>query len=491
MPNFQNSYINLPEDFYQKISPTKVSKPELIEFNEELAHDLNIKDIDHSRLAEFFSGNTLLPGSEPIAQAYSGHQFGQFNPSLGDGRAILLGEILDKQGLRKDIQLKGAGPTQYSRSGDGRAWLGPVIREYIVSEAMHKLGVPTTRSLAAVKTGEDIYRETALPGAILTRVASSHIRIGTFEYFAARENFEALKTLQNYVIERHYPEIKSSQNPSLEFIRAVAQRQATLVAKWMSIGFVHGVMNTDNASIAGETIDYGPCAFMNFYHPQTVFSSIDHYARYAYMQQASICQWNISCLANTLLGFIDDDRQKAIDSCTEILNDFKLAFENEFRKLMFSKIGIKDYTNKDNALLEELLSLMQKYRADFTLSFRYLSELLDTNSNCDKFLELFDQANESKSKIQAWLDQWRSRLQSEKTNSQGIKKEMDLVNPLFIPRNHRIEAAIELAHHHDDFSEMKKLLKIFSNPYTHQEDYLEYSLPPSDKDFRYQTFCGT
>lgn len=491
MFEFENSYADLPESFYQKVQPTQVPAPILIKFNKKLAAELLLPELSSELIIEIFSGNKIPVKAEPLAQAYAGHQFGNFVPKLGDGRAILLGEVIDINGSRKDIQLKGSGRTPFSRSGDGKAWLGPVIREYIVSEAMHSLGVPSTRSLAAIRTGEDIYRESVLPGAILTRVASSHIRIGTFEYFSARQDTDALRQLADYVINRHYPEIKNAENPYSALLTAVLEKQSSLVVQWMSFGFIHGVMNTDNVSICGETLDYGPCAFMDSYHSDTVFSSIDRYGRYAYQNQANICQWNLSCFANTLLPLIHEDAEQAISICTEILNSFSAIFSEKFSSAFVRKIGLSNQGNADYQLVQDLLILMQKCRADFTLSFRYLSEITKENSDSSSFLDLFDDKSNSSPELELWINKWRERIKSEEKEVETISKEMNQINPLFIPRNHKIEEAIEHAHLHSDYSYMEKLLELLSKPYDKQDKYLEYSYALENKNQDYVTFCGT
>ncbi len=470
--NFDNSYIKLPERFYQSVNPSPVKNPQLIKFNHSLASELAIHELSNQELTEFFSGNKILKGSQPIAQAYAGHQFGHFVPQLGDGRAILLGEVIDSQGQRKDLQLKGSGRTAFSRAGDGRAWLGPVIREYIVSEAMHALGVPSTRALAAISTGEDIFRETPLPGAILTRIASSHIRIGTFEYFAARNDTEALELLTDYVINRHYPQISSATNKYLALIEAVARAQAKLIAKWMSVGFVHGIMNTDNTSICAETIDYGPCAFIDHYNANAVFSSIDRHGRYAYSNQASICIWNISCLANALLGLISENQDEAIKLATQAVTLFKTSFEQEYKSIFLRKIGLKADT--EFSLVLELLALMQEFRADFTLSFRYL-----TNAQHEEFIRLF----EKNDKVKIWLDSWLAL--------EPNLKVMQEINPAYIARNHLIEEAISKAHLENDFSLFHQLNDCLAQPYIEKPKYFELTQAPLNKDSHYITYCGT
>jgi len=488
--SFDNSYINLPEHFYQKVLPSPVTNPQLIKFNYALANELGLQFTSEDNLAEIFSGNKILNGSEPIAMAYAGHQFGHFVPQLGDGRAILLGEVIDINQKRKDIQLKGSGQTAFSRRGDGRAWLGPVLREYVVSEAMHSLGVPTTRALAAVGTGEKIYREQgALPGAIITRVASSHIRIGTFEYFFARKDFEALETLLNYVIARHYPELENSENKALDFLQALAKRQADLIIKWLSLGFVHGVMNTDNCSISGETIDYGPCAFMDSYDPNTVFSSIDHQGRYAYQNQVNICLWNISCLASTLLQMIDKDEKLAIEKCNGVFAFYKKYFDDNYTKVFLNKIGIFEIHEEDFVLVQDLLEMMFRLKADFSLSFRYLAKVL--NSDEQSFVGLFENYHANKQIIDIWLDRWRQRLAQQSLSIEEIIAKMNLINPAYIPRNHLVEEMISKAYLENDFSVMNDLLECFKNPFQEQECFSHFMQAVDSKTNNYVTFCGT
>ncbi len=374
MFKFDNSYSRLPENFYERIDPIAVKNPKLIRFNKLLAEEIGLDPIkDNNHLETIFSGNVLPKDSDPIALAYAGHQFGHFVPQLGDGRAVLLGEVSNHDGFRFDIQLKGSGPTSFSRGGDGRAPLGPVIREYIMSEAMHFLNIPTTRSLAMVATDELVSRETLLPGGVLTRIASSHIRVGTFEYFAAQGDQKNLKLLANYAINRHYSNIDESNNRYQIFLESVCDKQASLIAKWMEVGFIHGVMNTDNTSISGETIDYGPCAFMDSYHPETVFSSIDHHGRYAYGNQPNIAQWNLARLSECLLPLIDNDSNKAITIAEEILDSFGRKFEDYWFSGMCEKIGLPGSKKNNRALLQDLLKLMQKNKSDFTLTFWYLT----------------------------------------------------------------------------------------------------------------------
>ena len=482
---FDNSYSRLDEKFYQRINPTPVKAPRIILVNRELAGEMEFPlPKTNSELAQLFSGNKPPQGSEPLAQVYAGHQFGNFVPRLGDGRAVLLGEFVNSSGQRYDIQLKGAGQTMYSRNGDGRSPLGPVIREYIVSEAMYRLGIPTTRALAMVSSGEKIFREQEFPGAVFTRVASSHIRIGTFEYFASRNDHEAVKTLADYAINRHYPQLKEAGNPYAAFLGKVCSVQARVIAKWMRIGFIHGVMNTDNTTISGETIDYGPCAFMDGYDPATVFSSIDHYGRYAYGRQPSITQWNLAGLGGCLLPLIHKDTDMAKARAEEIVQGFGPEFRTHYFAEMCSKIGLRP-DEPAQELLNELLQIMHEAKIDFTRSFRILSKAV--TGNPDQLLELFSEQD----KINAWLEEWRQELTRQNISAEDAARTMDRNNPAFIPRNHRVEQAITAAIENDDFEPTKKLIKILSCPYENQAEYEEYMAPPQPGERVYQTFCGT
>ena len=426
-------------------------------------------------------------GSEPIALVYAGHEFGYFVPQLGDGRAILLGEIVNNGGCRFDIQLKGSGQTSYSRSGDGRAPLGAVIREYIISEAMHSLNIPTTRALAIIITGELVSRETLLPGGILTRIASSHLRVGTFEYFAASDDQENLQLLADYSINRHFPNIKKSNLRYQTFLESVSDRQGALIAKWMHVCFVHGFMNSDNTSISGETIDYGPCAFMDSYDPATVFSSIDHHGRYAYGNQPNIAQWNIACLGECLLPLIHPDRNKAIGIAEEILDSFQDKFRKYWLSGMYKKIGLTQNEPEDINLLEQLLELMKENKTDYTLTFRYLSDAIENDTGNSNFEKQFLSQN----KISEWLVSWRKRLKIQSASFKKIKMSMQKENPAFIPRNHRIEKAIYEAVDNNDYSYMDHLILLLNKPYQDQPNNSEYMNPPEKPDHNYQTFCGT
>ncbi len=490
-PEFSLRYSRLPERFYEPFRPVKVSSPRLLALNRELAQELGfeLSACSDQEAALLFSGNEVPAGAEPVAQAYAGHQFGNFVPRLGDGRAVLLGEVVDRAGRLRDIQLKGAGPTPFSRGGDGRAPLGPVLREYVVSEAMHVLGVPTTRSLAAVSTGEPVYRERVLPGGVLTRVAASHIRVGSFEYFAARGDIEGLRILADYAIERHYPQLADlpENERYLALVAGVQARQAALIAKWMGLGFIHGVMNTDNSSIAGETIDYGPCAFMETYDPHTVFSSIDRGGRYAYGNQPAIAQWNMARLAEALLPLIDSEEQNAIDRATRLIVRFPEQYRAEWLAVMRAKLGLEREEEGDFELAESLLDAMHKGRADFTLTFRHLSDSAESGQADDALLELFAQ----REGILAWLPRWRARLSAERGSMADIAARMRRANPLYIPRNHLVEAMIRAAVEDDDFSEFNTLRDVLAQPFEHQPGRDAYALPAEPDERVLQTFCGT
>jgi uncharacterized protein YdiU (UPF0061 family) len=419
--------------------------------------------------------------------AYAGHQFGHFVPQLGDGRAILLGEVIDADGGRRDIQLKGSGPTPFSRRGDGRAALGPVLREYIVSEAMAALGIPTTRSLAAVMTGESVLRETALPGAILTRVASSHVRVGTFQYFAARGDTDGVRQLADHVIARHYPQAAGAERPYYALLEGVIARQAELVARWLLVGFIHGVMNTDNTSISGETIDYGPCAFMDHYDPATVFSSIDEFGRYAYANQPRIALWNLTRLAECLLPLFSDQQEKAIAEAQSALAEFAEVFNAAYQSGLRSKLGLSMVHDGDQALAQDLLDAMAKNQADFTLTFRYLADAALGPDYDRNVRELFANPNA----YDEWAARWRQRTSDEPLDPKLRQSAMLSVNPLFIPRNHRVEAVIEAAVNNDDFAPFEELLRVLSKPYEDEPAFADYEQPPQPHQRVLQTFCGT
>jgi uncharacterized protein YdiU (UPF0061 family) len=487
---FDNSYAQLPERFFARVPPTPVSEPSLIRLNEHLAFELGLSP---ERLAtpegiEVLAGNRVPEGAEPLAMAYAGFQFGSWVPQLGDGRAILLGEVIDREGVRRDVQLKGSGRTPFSRSGDGRAALGPVLREYIISEAMAALGIPTTRSLAAVVTGERIRRETYLPGAVLTRVAQSHIRVGTFQFFAGRRDEPGVRVLAEHVIARHYPEAAESDNPILALLGAVIERQAELVARWQLVGFIHGVMNTDNMSIAGETIDYGPCAFMDSYHPDTVYSSIDRRGRYAYGNQPSIAQWNLAGLANALLPLIADDEDTAVELATEMIQSFPTRFAQYHRPGLHRKIGLTEAREGDTELAQDLLARMAENAADFTLTFRRLGDLIDSTSKSDEWVSgLF----EDPAAFDEWAARWRRRLGSETRSPVELQSDMRVVNPAFIPRNHRVEEAIKAAVEQGDFEPFEQLIEVLASPYEGQPSREHYAEPPRPDQIVRETFCGT
>jgi serine/tyrosine/threonine adenylyltransferase len=486
---FQNTYAALPAGFFARVAPTPVASPRLIKLNRPLAIHLGL---DPDRLsspegAEILAGKRIPDGADPIAMAYAGHQFGHFVPQLGDGRAILLGEVIDADGVRRDIQLKGSGPTPFSRRGDGRAALGPVLREYIVSEAMAALGIPTTRSLAAVLTGEHVIREAPLPGAVLTRVASSHIRVGTFQYFAARGDIEGVRRLADHVINRHYPEVANAERPYHALLQGVIARQAELVARWLLVGFIHGVMNTDNTSISGETIDYGPCAFMDQYDPATVFSSIDEQGRYAYANQPRIALWNLTRLAECLLPLFSDDNDKAIEQAQSILGEFAEKFTTAYQAGLRQKTGLLTQRDGDQALVQDLLEAMAKNRADFTLTFRGLSEAALESGGDQKVRQLFADP----AAYDEWAVRWRQRTGNEPHDPAARRTAMRSVNPTFIPRNHRVEAVIQAAVNHDDFVPFEELLTVLSNPYEDQPAFAGYADPPEPHQRVLQTFCGT
>ena len=476
--HFDNTYSKLSNTFKEDIKPTPVHDPELVILNKELAKDLNLdfSKIDNKDLSKLFSGNSLPENANPIAQAYAGHQFGHFT-MLGDGRAVLLGEHLVGQKDRFDIQFKGSGRTSFSRGGDGRAVLGPMLREYIISEAINALKIPTTRSLAVVKTGEKIVRENLLPGAILTRVASSHIRVGTFQYIAAKQNIDDLNILVDYTIDRHYPEIRLSKNKALDLLNLVMERQCQLVVDWMRVGFIHGVMNTDNTAISGETIDYGPCAFMDHYSPKVVFSSIDKLGRYSFANQAPIIKWNLSRFAECLIPLIDKDEDTAIKIATEIIDNFEKIYEVKWLNMMRDKLGLFGENTNDKELINNLLSWMENNKADYTNTFCYLMNIRINNS------EIYN----DKIFIN-WLDVWKKRSLM---NNGSKEKQLDImlnVNPSVIPRNHKVEEALASAND-NDLKVMNKLLSVLDKPYGDQKDIEEYQSPSDNKE--YQTFCGT
>ena len=512
---FNNRYVTLGETFYVKTRPSPVADPALIKLNESLAESLGLsaEDLNSTDGAALFSGNVIPEGAEPLAMAYAGHQFGHFNPQLGDGRAILLGEIVSANGGSFDMQLKGSGRTFYSRGGDGRAALGPVLREYLVSEAMAKLAVPTTRALAAVTTGEQVARERLLPGGIITRIATSFVRVGTFQYFSAQGDVEAIQKLADFVIERNYPQAGEADNPYLALLSSIVERQAALIAQWMQLGFIHGVMNTDNMSVAGETIDYGPCAFMDDYDHDRVFSSIDRQGRYAYSNQPSIGLWNLTRLAETLLPLLAEDTEAAVEVAQDVLKTYLESYQNHWLAGMRVKCGLLPPADKlkpdklkqdklkpdkktkqdedadiDKALIEELFNIMAVNNADFTLMFFQLSRLsaqsMEQDGDCRK---LFD----NPAQFDDWAIKWRKRLTEVRQSDEERQAKMQAVNPVYIPRNHQIEAAIRAAEDHDDFSVFHDLHEVLQNPYLLQDGKHSYMYPPEPGEVVKQTFCGT
>ncbi|SIS05535.1 Uncharacterized conserved protein YdiU, UPF0061 family [Peribacillus simplex] len=478
--NLDNSYARLPEKFFTSTNPTPVRSPELVILNESLAGTLglDVKKLQGEDGVAVFAGNEVPEGASPLAQAYAGHQFGHFN-MLGDGRAILLGEQVLPEGERVDIQLKGPGRTPYSRGGDGRAALGPMLREYIISEAMHGLGIPTTRSLAVVTTGETVIRETGLPGAIMTRVASSHLRVGTFQFAAKWGTLEELRTLADYAIKRHFPDIEADESRYLSLLQEVVKRQAELIAQWQLVGFIHGVMNTDNMTISGETIDYGPCAFMDAYDPATVFSSIDRQGRYAYGNQPVIGGWNLARFAESLLPLLHDDQDQAVTLAQDKISIFNDLYHANWLAGMRAKLGIFNEETQDEALINGILSMMKKHGADYTNTFRALT-----------FDKVEDTVLFGTPEFAQWQELWQARLGRQKESKEASNQLMQDSNPAVIPRNHRVEEALKAAVEQGDYSVMERLLAVLAKPYAHCEEQTEYAaLPESTKPYR--TFCGT
>ncbi|MDR4516683.1 MAG: YdiU family protein [Nitrosomonas sp.] len=478
---FDNSYVCLPESFYERLRPEPVRAPRVVILNHMLAESmgLNLRTLSENDAALLFSGNVLPQTAQPIAQAYAGHQFGSFT-MLGDGRAILIGEHTTPAGNRFDIQFKGSGRTPFSRQGDGRAALAPMLREYIISEAINALGIPSTRSLAVVTTGETVMRETPLPGAILTRVAASHIRVGTFEYVVRKAGVEGVKTLADYTINRHFPQLARSDNPYLALLNCVISRQALLVAQWLQVGFIHGVMNTDNMVISGETIDYGPCAFMDAFDPKTVFSSIDHHGRYCYSNQSHIAQWNLARFAETLLPLLHTEQKAALALAEESIRAFPDIFQNHWLAGMRKKLGLFTDEAEDMQLIEALLTLMHMHRADYTNTFRALAS--DDLPKLDLYMD---------AAFIQWRAQWQARLSRQ---SQSLKSSFDMMcanNPAVIPRNHRVEEALSAASEQGDYTVMQRLLAAIASPYVDAPEYADYRIPPSPQERVYRTFCGT
>ena len=484
---FDNTFARELEGFYVPWKAVQVARPSLVKFNRELAEELGLDAdaLDSEEGAKIFAGNQAPEGAAPLAQAYAGHQFGGFVPQLGDGRALLLGEVIDRYGRRRDIQLKGSGRTPFSRAGDGKAALGPVLREYLIGEAMHALGIPTTRALAAVMTGEPVYRESTLPGAVLTRVAASHIRVGTFQFFAVRDESDKVRRLAGYVIDRHYRELQGHPAPYLALLASVADRQAALVARWMHVGFIHGVMNTDNMAISGETIDYGPCAFMDHYDPATVFSSIDSRGRYCYASQPKIAQWNLARLAETLLPLIDTDNDRAIARASDVINAFPEQYERHWLAGMRAKLGLVRKEEGDLDLATGFLTAMQGKNIDWTLAFRYLADAASGQE--ERIRALFADSPD----YDLWNRQWQSRLARESVVPLDRAQAMRRVNPAFIARNHRVEEALSAAVERADYGPFERLLKVLALPFEDQPEFAAFAEPAPEGQERYRTFCGT
>ena len=485
--NFDNSYSRLPGQFYTRQNPVPVSAPSLIRINHTLAEELNIDPIwlESEEGISTVTGNKIPIGGDPIATVYAGHQFGGWSPQLGDGRAILLGEVLNKQNQRYDFQLKGSGPTPYSRGGDGRAAIGPILREYIVSEAMAAFHIPTTRILAAAATGDHVYRQNILPGAILVRIAKSHIRIGTFEFFSSRNDQESLRLLADHVIQRHYPEAAKQENPVLAMLDAVIENQAHLIASWQQIGFIHGVMNTDNILLSGETVDYGPCAFMDEYHPETVFSSIDRNGRYAYDNQPTIGRWNLIQLAQVLIPLLDKDTEKARELAQKSINKYMILLMKSYQNDMTLKLGICNAIPDDIKLIKDLLDVMAEDKMDYTLTFRYLSNLAgdDARNGVGDLVTLSEKFN-------FWLERWQKRLLLDAQTSIQRQARMYAKNPVFIPRNHLIEEAIQAAED-GNLNPFHQLVDIFTHPFEYKVELKKYALAPRPEQVVKETFCGT
>jgi uncharacterized protein YdiU (UPF0061 family) len=485
----QATYRQLGEPFSTDQLPTPVANPTLIRVNRALAEQLNLSvdELESPENLQIFAGNSVPHNSQPIATVYAAHQFGGWNPQLGDGRAVLLGEVITQDGLRYDVQLKGSGQTPYSRRGDGRSALGPVLREYIVSEAMAALGIPTTRALAAVTTGEQVVRESFLPGGILTRVASSHIRIGTFQFFSAQGDIDAVKVLADYVIDRHYPQARDNTEPYKALLGYVVAAQARLIAQWMSIGFIHGVMNTDNMLVCGETVDYGPCAFMDAYNPQKVFSSIDTHGRYAYSNQADIGHWNLSWLAQALLPLMAEEEAEAIKKAQGSLSQFSAIFGEHYQTLMAAKLGFATPSATVTPLFSDLLEIMAQQGCDYTLTFRALTDQLAPKGTGDVLGELYP----LHPALQGWLKEWLDVLAEENIDHAVAHQLMANNNPVFIPRNHQIEAVINEATRDNDFTRFHKLVDVLAKPFVYREVDADFARPPRPDEEVLATFCGT
>ena len=487
---FSNSYTQLPDQFYSRQLPEPVTSPGLIRVNSQLAEYLGIDPtwLESEQGLEFIAGNYIPQGADPVATVYAGHQFGGWSPQLGDGRAVLMGEVIAEDGIRYDIQLKGSGRTPYSRGGDGRSPVGPVLREYVLCEAMAVLGVPTSRALGAVTTGEKVMRSGRIPGAVFARVAQSHIRIGTFQYFAAQRDYASVKALTDHVIQRHYPQAAQADNPVLALLDAVVARQASLIAKWQCLGFIHGVMNTDNVLLSGETIDYGPCAFMDEFDPAKVFSSIDQGGRYAYRNQPHIAHWNLGMLAQALLPLLDDDQANALALGQAAIDVFPELYQSAYQSTMLKKLGLSGSTEEDEALIKELLTLMHEQQTDFTLTFRRLADLVDPDNasggGVGSLIEL-------PAAFEPWLQRWQQRLAEDPQNSSTRQAGMYAANPVFIPRNHLLEEAIEIATLEEDFEPFHRLVDVLARPNEYDPALSRYALPPGPGQQVMQTFCGT
>lgn len=489
-PRFDNTYVGLPDRFYARQNPTPVKNPSLIALNEPLADELGliVEWLKSPAGLSMLAGNVMPETAEPLSMAYAGHQFGNWVPQLGDGRAVLLGELVRGDGIRFDVQLKGSGPTPFSRNGDGRAWIGPIIREYVVSEAMNALGIPTTRALAAVTSGETVVREAPLPGGLIARVARSHIRVGTFQYLAARRDEEGLRALADFAIDRLYPDIAGQPDRYVALLKSVATAQAKLIAHWMSVGFIHGVMNTDNMAISGETIDYGPCAFMDEFHPDKVFSSIDEMGRYAYSNQPRVGQWNLVCFAQCLLPLIDEDEQGAIAKAQEFVDAFPSLYQREYDQLFAEKLGFASPCEPSRQLVQDLLLVMATQQCDFTNTFRALSKLLPiADERDDIFLRQFtDDAG-----IADWLQRWRVLIMERSTASDDPQSRMMHRSPAIVPRNHQIEKVIQSALDTGTFAEFHALNSALATPYLDSGDGSEFSTQPQENEKVRYTFCGT
>ncbi len=478
-----NSYTSLGEVFYERTDPHPVANPEIFLWNDALANELEFQDQqDLAGLAQVFSGNRLLPGSQPLALAYAGHQFGNFVPQLGDGRAHLLGEIIDQNGNRKDIQLKGSGQTRFSRNGDGRCAFGPALREYIMSEAMYALGIPTTRTLAVTTTGEAVFRETPQPGAVVTRVASSHLRVGTFEYFAAQGNNHAIEKLCDYAIERHYPELKTAGDKRFEeLLKAVIERQTELVVEWLRVGFIHGVMNTDNTSIAGETIDFGPCAMLGVYDPDTVYSSIDANGRYAFGNQPAIAQWNMARFAETLLPMMHPDQDKSIEIASGLVDGFSEHFQRRYIKMMAAKTGFSTPGDHHYQLVSEFLDLLQEKQLDYTITFNQLTKSLTSEAAAQNIQDI----------SRDWYQHWLKQVKDLPENPENIQHQMQMMNPVVIARNHHVESVIKSCLQTGEADSAIEFIEVLKSPYVESITTGLYQDAPANGDAGYKTFCGT